>query len=878
MKRILIAAVALTGLISPGPAVAATGEAAALRRDLGPSVRVAEHRETGKVRFVGASAGRPIARPGNLRSSAGAPQVARAFLDRHGAAFGIDDQAEELRVESSHSGAAGHSSVRLQQLRDGIPVLGGELVVNLDRARNVLSASGEVLPGSVPTTPRVSSTAARDAAVAAVAKQRGVSAVRLSATMPELWIYDARLLGGPGPQRPVLVWRLEVEGEDALAIDQLILVDARLGSVALNIDQIEEVGKDRRVCNANNSNSNVPCVAPVRTEGQGPVGVQDVDDAYDFSGETYDFLAGLGRDSLDGNGLPLRSTVRFCQAGCPFANAFWNGQQMVYGAGFAVDDVVGHELTHGTTDFSAHLFYYYQSGAINESLSDVFGEFVDLSNTRGTDTPTTRWLIGEDIPGVPTGIRDMEEPGSKNDPDRMTSAIYHADETDNGGVHINSGVNNKAAFLMTDGASFNGREVTGLGIPKVSRIYFRVQTAMLTSASDYADLASALPQACTELVGTAGITAADCTEVADAVAAVEMSTVPPQAPAPEAPVCDGGLVATDLFFDDLENTASGNWTAQSGWFYPQNPNPSPIGDATFATSGTTNFFGYDRPSIGDFSIAMARSVAIPSGPDAYLRFDHAYGFENDGLTAYDGGMLEISTDGGASYGDIGSLLTDGKYNGTLSVDSNNPLEGRSAFVRESNGYVASRARLSTLAGQSVRFRFRIGTDSGNLNNLLDVYGWFLDDIRIYTCAPPASPDSDGDGVADASDACPSVAAATANGCPAPTAPPATAGGTTSRPAAATLASARLRSCKLSGRGKKARMRCTLRGFRAVRRASVTVKLRGRTVARKTVRPTSRGVLSLKPLRTLRRGRYRVTIVLRDAQGRTRTLRKALRVR
>ena len=71
-------------------------------------------------------------------------------------------------------------------------------------------------------------------------------------------------------------------------------------------------------------------------------------------------------------------------------------------------------------------------------------------------------------------------------------------------MHTNSGVNNKAAFLMTDGGTFNGRTVTGIGITKASRIYYEVQTAMLTSGSDYADLASALPQACTNLSGTAG--------------------------------------------------------------------------------------------------------------------------------------------------------------------------------------------------------------------------------------------------------------------------------------------------------------------------------------------------------------------------------------
>ena len=131
---------------------------------------------------------------------------------------------------------------------------------------------------------------------------------------------------------------------------------------------------------------------------------------------------------------------------------------------------------------------------------------------------------------------------------------------------------------------------------------------------------------------------------------------------------------------------------------------------------------------------MNSSVAIPAGLTTYLRFNHAYGFEDDAGHAYDGGVLEYSTNNGASWSDLGPLLTDGGYNGTITTSSNNPLKGRNAFVRESNGYKSSRANLSSLAGQSVRIRFRIGTDF-----IADDYGWFIDDIRIYTCGPTLAP-------------------------------------------------------------------------------------------------------------------------------------------
>ncbi|MGH2698808.1 MAG: hypothetical protein ACRDJL_06365 [Actinomycetota bacterium] len=268
---------------------------------------------------------------------------------------------------------------------------------------------------------------------------------------------------------------------------------------------------------------------------------------------------------------------------------------------------------------------------------------------------------------------------------------------------------------------------------KASRIYYEAAANLLTSASDYAELGAALRQACNNLVGTGGITAADCVEVNDAVTAVEMDQTPPAAPNPEAPVCPPGEAASDLYFDDLENPASGNWARQTAagtnnWFHPQNANPYGF-DATFATSGSTNFWGYDQAATADYSIAMTSSVALPAASNAYLRFDHAFGFEDDAGGAYDGGVLEYSTNNGTSWHDAGSLSSVNGYTGTISNAFDNPLGGRSGFVRESNGYISSRFALGSLGGQSVRFRFRIGTDFA-----VDDYGWFVDDVNIYTCA------------------------------------------------------------------------------------------------------------------------------------------------
>lgn len=337
--------------------------------------------------------------------------------------------------------------------------------------------------------------------------------------------------------------------------------------------------------------------------------------------------------------------------------------------------------------------------------------------------------MGEDVPGG--AIRSMSNPPAYNDPDRMTSSLYDCDvqERDNGGVHTNSGVANKAAFLMVDGGTFNGRTVTGLGIPKVASMFYEVQTRLLTSASDYQDLYNALQQACTNLIGTNGITAADCQQVRNAIDAVEMNRQPSACAAPEAPVCDTGAPA-NLFFDDLENPSSGRWTTgalvgSNAWHYPQTPNPYGF-DATYATSGRYNMWGYNLGSRSDSFIRMTLDVALPTG--AYMHFRHAYGFDDDPTVKYDGGVVEYSVDGGASWSDAGALFINNGYSSTLS-SYGNPLSGRRAFGGESNGYISSRLDLQSLAGRNVRFRFRIGSD-----NSYDDYGWFIDDIRIYTCS------------------------------------------------------------------------------------------------------------------------------------------------
>jgi len=738
---LIMPAVGAFGQSAPAAGQAATasttvGLAAALAQQ---GVTISYHAQTGKVRFMGAAPGQPMAQPVALAAGGPRSEAARGFLSAYGALFGLTDQAQDLVIMREAAPDAQRSFVRFQQVYQGIPVLGGELIVQVDPANNIPSASGEILPDiSLSTTPALEAATAVQTALAAIAKWHSAEPSDLLVTTPELWIYNP-VLTEPGSGVTRLVWRLEVTSASGLPIRELILIDAQRGSVALHFNQIDTALNRTVYDNQNTRSSNLALYPPVCTEGNCPGSGNDYNFAYAFAGDTYDFFLGYhGRNSLNGAGMPVISTVRYCPPlstgdPCPYPNAFWNGVQMVYGQGYAnADDVVGHEMTHAVTDYESRLFYFYQSGAINESFSDVWGEFIDQTNSYDGSGGNVQWMHGEDLadgagrnmqdppnPPYPCVIPDCSGAQNARQPDKMSSAYYYTGTSDNGGVHINSGLGNKAAYLMTQGGTFNGQTVTGLGITKVAKIYYEVQTNLVTSGADYADLYDALYQACLNLVGTAGITSDDCQQVRAATLAVEMNQSPAAGYNPEAQICDAES-AVNLFYDNLENGFA-NWSlaAISGhnqWMTtdPFGPNPHSGGADLYADDGWTSSSSY---------AAMVSAVTLPV--NAYLHFYHCFDLQ----TNHDGGVIEYSANGGA-WTDAGSLINSGQgYVGAISG-----LQGRQGFTGTSHGYVSTRLNLASLAGQNAKLRWRMGTDAST-----SVWGWWVDDLRLYTCGA-AQPD------------------------------------------------------------------------------------------------------------------------------------------
>ncbi len=469
----------------------------------------------GFLTYLGAPQGNAFETGAAAKSAATVDAAARSFVMDHAGAFAVPN--DKLNFGTRRISASdGRTYVHLEQTYDGLTVFGSGMVVQLNADGNVecvfsdiLRHSSQLYSGSLNLVPSIAPAEAKAAAIAFLQSEHPDAT--FYATEPALEIYEPSVIGAVGTTK--LVWNLVVDSDYASGggepIKEKVLVDAHGGGVALHYSLIHHA-RNRKIYDSENTTADPGTLK--RSEGEAATGITDVDTAYDYYGDTYDFYFNEhGRDSIDNLGYILSATVRYCPSPsplfCPFANAFWDGSRMYFGEGFVADDVVAHELTHGVTQYESDLIYAYEPGAINESFSDIWGEFVDLTNGAGTDTAGVRWLLGEDIP-VFGAIRDMKHPpnfvNNLGDailpmPDRYLGVGWYFGANDNGGVHHNSGVGNKLCFLLTDGQTFNGFDIIGMGISKVADLFYECQTNLLTPASDYPALGDMLLQAASNL-------------------------------------------------------------------------------------------------------------------------------------------------------------------------------------------------------------------------------------------------------------------------------------------------------------------------------------------------------------------------------------------
>ena len=680
------------------------------------TVHVDLNETTGLARWVSADQG-VLTREFANRSLT-AESAARAFMGSYGKLFGIADQANHLQTARVETDEAGLQHVRFSQTQNGVTVFGADLVVHLTANGTVNVVNGYTLSDSdaINTTPTLSEQSASQAAVAYVGLADGY------ASESSLVVFNPGLITGQ-PSATYLTYRVRVDSDTQPDQAQWVFIDANTGEVRFAHPAVTD-SRNRQTYNLKHGTSYASATL-VRSEGQAAVTtatnctVADINNAHDYAGNTYDFYFNrFNRDSYDGAGAAIKSYVCY---GTNYQNAFWDGSKMTYGNGFAAaDDVVAHELSHAVTERTSNLTYSYQSGALNESFSDIFGESVDLTNNSGTDTAAVRWYLGEDIPGI-GAIRDMMNPTRFGDPDSTSSSNMYCGTSDNGGVHTNSGVPNKAFALMVDGGSFNGYTITGIGLDQAVQIEYRANTRYLSSTAKFLDAYNALNQSCKDLYGAGSTT---CANVLAALNATKMN----------GPVCGaGGATATPA-----GGTATPTRTPTTAPTATNTPNGVPTATRTPAPTPTQtpapstaiingNFesgrlVGWGESSSHNYALVMA-GTGQNSTWGAWLAGANSETSEisqNFTVPAKGGALnyaYRISSSDSCGY-DYGYV----KVNNTVLKTYN------LCKTNVTTGFIATSVSLSAYAGQTVTIRFRATTDASLISS------FYIDNVAFTAAA------------------------------------------------------------------------------------------------------------------------------------------------
>ena len=278
---------------------------------------------------------------------AGDPRAtANNFINEQRKAFGADNASVDFAHKKSKV-RNGQIFERFRQTYSGIPVFGGEMIIQLNDEggvqfvlSDIMTETGDLDAGKVSMSPGILAEDVVFLAVELMAAEHPT--VQLNNTEPQLMIYEPEVIGNSGSTQ--LVWYTVVKSVPAYVVNEVILIDAHTGETALRYSQIMHA-RNREIYDVDGDDAAPGTLE--RAEGDPPSGIVDVDDAYDYLGDTYDFyLNEHGRDGIDDAGLLMIARVRYT-----FANAFWNGSEMLFGLGFAVDDVTSHELTHGVTQY-----------------------------------------------------------------------------------------------------------------------------------------------------------------------------------------------------------------------------------------------------------------------------------------------------------------------------------------------------------------------------------------------------------------------------------------------------------------------------------------------------------------------------------------------
>ncbi|NOK36238.1 peptidase M4 [Corallococcus exercitus] len=442
--------------------------------------------------------------------------------------------ASDLQVRRISVDDQGTSHIRYAQTMNGLPVVGEELVVHVDRSGAIFGANGSARSGgSVSARPLVAAEAAKTSAL------RDTQGTGLAAESARLVYVKAEQDG-----RLHLAYEVKITGESAsMPLRDRVYVDALNGATLLRVPEIH-TALNRKVYSANNTTTTPGTLK--RSEGQAAIGDSHVDMNYDMLGYTYDcYKTNFNRDSLNNAGQTLVSTVHYSKN---YVNAYWDGTQMVYGDGDGVNsielgkdaDVTVHELTHAVTENESNLTYSAQSGGLNESMSDTFGAICESWKSGTWSTAADIWKVGEDVwtPGTAgDALRYMDDPAKDG------ASIDWAPNYSGQDVHYTSGVPNLAFALLSKGGTHpRGRSsivVTGIGVQKAAQIWYYANTNLYTASTTY-------DQAKTWTIQAAAALGYDAATQASVKAAWEAVGVGVTVPPPTCTLLTNGVAKTGL--------------------------------------------------------------------------------------------------------------------------------------------------------------------------------------------------------------------------------------------------------------------------------------------------------------------------------------------
>lgn len=479
-----------------------------------------------------------LARTGDER------QDAQAVLAGVAPVFGFQDAQEEFQTRDPEADGMGGKQVRADQVYAGLPVFGGQMIVHFDKEGKPFHVNGNYMTvEALDTAPTLTGEAALQAAVKDLSGRSLV--VRSIQKGPELAVfayqcapilaYDV-ILECVDPEVGDAPWRYWIDASTGEVLMGYCLLQSVLpptssgahvkltgsllageGGMTTNVTGWRETGSG--TCYLYNTNS-AWIITNAATSGYSDNAFYayragsdwGASDRVEFSAanniqwvQQY-FQAVHGRSSFDANRSRAILNVHY---GTSLVNAYWTGTGILIGDGngvqsapLAVLDVIGHEYAHAVTERSAGLIYAYESGALNESFSDIFGacvEFFAQQDGRvaypGKVAGKADWLIGEDCWMLTTALRDLRNPrnagtvGTGVQPSRYKGANWYTGSGDNGGVHYNGGPQSFMFHLLSEGGSGTNDgmaySVTGIGWTNAQRIAYRALTLYLTPYSDY---------------------------------------------------------------------------------------------------------------------------------------------------------------------------------------------------------------------------------------------------------------------------------------------------------------------------------------------------------------------------------------------------------